>query len=69
MKHKKPKVPKNWVKISHDPTTTTNKESGDTFTNNRVKIKQLESDVSELKFCVYALMFLNTMLLMAMAFS
>ncbi len=49
-------------------TTTTNNESGP-FINNRLKIKQLESDVSELKFCVYALMFLNTMLLMAMAFS
>jgi len=36
---------------------------------NRIKIAKIENEVNELKFCVYALMFLNTCLLMAMAFS
>ena len=36
---------------------------------NRIKINKMENEVNELKFCVYALMFLNTCLLMAMAFS
>ena len=36
---------------------------------NRIKITKMETEVNELKFCVYALMFLNTCLLMAMAFS
>ena len=36
---------------------------------NRIKITKMENEVNELKFCVYALMFLNTCILMAMAFS
>ena len=36
---------------------------------NRIKITKMENEVNELKFCVYALMFLNTCVLMAMAFS
>ena len=36
---------------------------------NRIKINKMENEVNELKFCVYALMFLNTCILMAMAFS
>tara|TARA_Y100000816_G_C25721381_1_gene380370 strand:+ start:58 stop:294 length:237 start_codon:yes stop_codon:yes gene_type:complete len=36
---------------------------------NRIKITNMENEVNELKFCVYALMFLNTCFLLLMAFS
>tara|TARA_R110002096_G_scaffold1736_2_gene9051 strand:- start:1473 stop:1718 length:246 start_codon:yes stop_codon:yes gene_type:complete len=36
---------------------------------NRIKTSRLETEVNELKFCVYTLMFLITVVLMAMAFS
>jgi len=35
----------------------------------RIKISRMETDIDELKFCVYALMFLNTALMLALAFS
>ena len=36
---------------------------------NRIKINKMENEVNELKFCVYALMFLNVCFLLLMAFS
>ena len=36
---------------------------------NRIKINKMENEVSELKFCVYALMFLNVCFLLLIAFS
>ena len=35
----------------------------------RITISKMENEVNELKFCVYTLMFLITVVLMAMAFS
>ena len=39
------------------------------FTQNQIKITKLENEVNELKFCVYALMLLNTTFLLMIAFS
>ena len=36
---------------------------------NRIKINKMENEVNELKFCVYALMFLNVCFLLLIAFS
>jgi hypothetical protein len=36
---------------------------------NRIKLTKMENEVNELKFCVYALMFFITVVLLAMAFS
>jgi len=44
-------------------------ENIEQFAQNRIKITKLENEVNELKFCVYALMLLNTTLLLMVAFS
>ena len=43
--------------------------SAEQFATNRIKIGKLENEIDELKFCVYSLMFLITVSLMAYAFS
>tara|TARA_R110002051_G_scaffold220758_3_gene284546 strand:- start:104 stop:352 length:249 start_codon:yes stop_codon:yes gene_type:complete len=44
-------------------------ENREQFAQNRIKITKLENEVNELKFCGYALMLLNTMFLLIIAFS
>jgi hypothetical protein len=38
------------------------------FALDKLKIEKFENQINELKFCVYSLMFLNSTLLIAMAF-
>tara|TARA_R110000851_G_scaffold207050_2_gene359058 strand:- start:558 stop:803 length:246 start_codon:yes stop_codon:yes gene_type:complete len=44
-------------------------ERAEQVARDRITISKMENEVNELKFCVYTLMFLITVVLMAMAFS